>query len=380
MSKKHTSYKCKRCDTKIDFYSNVKKHINKKKICDKNIDVSTYSDDQLLVCTLLPYIDDVHCINNNDIEYLKDSNTIFNNKNKLIEILDDIDKKKIKVCKMCDTEFSKSTDLKKHIILNCFHKNYEENEPKLNINELLNNISTTVSKQPVANNVYIVSPDGKSSSFSAVATDGNPINLDNIPNICIPGFGNNGQPFNIIESIVKSIKENGSSDSVEIKEITCNTVRSGINNCDTTNNINIRIEIKNINNFEEIINVLRKTLTGLNLLTNDVIEEVLVNVKKVIQQKQLEYKKAMLSYLVYNMLEMKLQEEFGLLELLRNRLANDANDTHDDTHDTHDDAHDDAHDANNLKINTDYNSENEDFEIGEIKINEDYYKNGRFEY
>jgi hypothetical protein len=230
MSKQHTSYKCKRCNKDIDFYSSVKKHINKKKICEKYLDVIDYSDDQLLVCTLLPYINNIHIINDIELEHLKNSNIIFNNKDELLEILDCIDKQKIKSCKYCKTEYSKSCDLKKHIVLNCFHEHCKLNK---------NNTNT---------NTYIVSPDGKTSSFSAISTDGNPIDLVDIPNICIPGFGNNGEPFNVIESIINSIKDNDSNDSVEIKEITCNTVKSGINNCDTTNNINIRIEIKNIYN------------------------------------------------------------------------------------------------------------------------------------
>lgn len=374
MEKQHTSYKCKRCNKDIGFYSNIKKHINKKKICEKYLDAINYSDDQLLVCTLLPYINDIHTTNDSEIEHLKESNIIFENKDDLIEILDNIDKQKIKKCKFCKTQFIKSHDLKKHIILNCFHENN-----KLKIPD---------------NNKYTVSPDGKNSSFSAIATNGNPINLTSIPNICIPGFGNNNQPFNIIESIINSIKDNEDNDYVEIKEITCNTVRSGINNCDTTNNINIRIEIKNIYNYEEIINVLRKTLLGLNLLTNDVIEEVLVNIKKVIEQKQLEYKKAMLSYLISNMFEMKLQEELELLEYIRNKYIDGTNidsnvDSNVDSNidanvDSNVDSNVDTNKYTNKYTNKDTNKELiediDDFHIGEIKINEDYYNNGRFEY
>jgi len=81
-----------------------------------------YSEDQLLILTLLPYSNNIHIIDEKDIEHLKDSSYLYKNKDKLFNVIDNIDKNKLKECVFCSTKFSKITDLRKHILISCFHK------------------------------------------------------------------------------------------------------------------------------------------------------------------------------------------------------------------------------------------------------------------
>ena len=57
-----TTYLCKKCNLKTGHYADLKKHLYKKKQCAKNLEAIKYSDDQLLILTLLPYFNDKHLI------------------------------------------------------------------------------------------------------------------------------------------------------------------------------------------------------------------------------------------------------------------------------------------------------------------------------
>ena len=47
------TYLCKKCNLKTGHYNNLKKHLNNKKQCIKNLEAYKYSDDQILILTLL---------------------------------------------------------------------------------------------------------------------------------------------------------------------------------------------------------------------------------------------------------------------------------------------------------------------------------------
>lgn len=157
-----TSFICKRCNFNCYNYNDIKRHINKKKICQKkNLDSFNYSEDQLLILSMIPYYNDKHNIENIEIEYLKNSNKMNNKKKELFEILDEIDKKKIKKCKYCNNEFQKIIDLRKHIMIKCFYENIEENNGKdKNIEtNIINNNNCTINTQNqiqnITNNIYL---------------------------------------------------------------------------------------------------------------------------------------------------------------------------------------------------------------------------------
>ena len=74
------TYQCKRCNYKTNRFSNLVKHLNIKKQCTRNLESYKYSNDQILILSLLPYFKNVHTIKDNDIKYLKDYNNIIKNK------------------------------------------------------------------------------------------------------------------------------------------------------------------------------------------------------------------------------------------------------------------------------------------------------------
>lgn len=110
------NYLCKRCNYKTNKFCDIKKHIYKAKICDKDPRLYAYSNDQLFIASLLPCDEDTIF----DINNFKNIKNLLKNKEILFSILYEIDKKKNKICKYCSEEFNKVQDLKNHIIIQCF--------------------------------------------------------------------------------------------------------------------------------------------------------------------------------------------------------------------------------------------------------------------
>ena len=129
-----TSYLCKRCNFVCNNYNDIKRHINKKKMCPKkNLEAYGLSNDQLFILTLLPNNNNIDI---SEIEYLKNSTQLWNDRDKVINALYNIDKLKLKKCEYCNEEFSKVMDLKKHLLINCF---YNHIEVKKEINNIIIN-------------------------------------------------------------------------------------------------------------------------------------------------------------------------------------------------------------------------------------------------
>jgi hypothetical protein len=116
---KYICYRCNNFDT-IRF-TEIKNHILRKNPCNKKKELILLSEDQIFISTLMPYYNDIHSIDNKDIEYLEKSSIIYKNKNELFEEIINIEKNKLKKCKYCDEHFEHIMDLKKHIILRCFY-------------------------------------------------------------------------------------------------------------------------------------------------------------------------------------------------------------------------------------------------------------------
>jgi len=135
------NYKCKRCGLfETIYYSGIKKHCDRKKYCKKNINYINLSDDQILCLTLLPYYDNIHCIKLEDIKHLDKSNILDNNKRELFDLLNNIEKNKIKTCNYCNQKFNYITDLKKHVILHCFFNSLKKEVDKNNNIDSINNL------------------------------------------------------------------------------------------------------------------------------------------------------------------------------------------------------------------------------------------------
>ena len=79
-NRRMTYYKCKNCNYQCKIFSDMKKHINLKKMCIKQLNPGfEYSIDQIIVLSLIPYNDDgTQSINEN---MMKDIKYIYENKN-----------------------------------------------------------------------------------------------------------------------------------------------------------------------------------------------------------------------------------------------------------------------------------------------------------
>ena len=65
-------YKCKRCDNiETNNFTNLKKHLNRKNMCIKKKENFCYSNDQLLVYSLIPFQNDIQCISDTEIMHLQ---------------------------------------------------------------------------------------------------------------------------------------------------------------------------------------------------------------------------------------------------------------------------------------------------------------------
>lgn len=150
-----TSYKCKRCDYTSKYYNDIYRHINKKKICVKNLEAYNYSDEELFKLSLIPYFNNLQYI---DLNLIKNKNKNIVTKNNFIEILKNIDKQKLKECPLCNEKFNKIIDLKNHIVLIClslesnniilnnYNSNNINNTNNININNLtINNVNNPIS-------------------------------------------------------------------------------------------------------------------------------------------------------------------------------------------------------------------------------------------
>ena len=134
------NYKCKRCNFTSKYYNDLYRHINKRKICIKNLEAYSYSDEELFKLSLIPYFDNLQNIDINLLKNKNNNNIV--NKTKFLEILKDIDKNKIKECSFCNKKFTKIIELKNHLILECLSLDCENNNIILN-NNSNNNISNS---------------------------------------------------------------------------------------------------------------------------------------------------------------------------------------------------------------------------------------------
>lgn len=152
-------YICKNCNScKTDKFMNIIRHLKTRTKCERNKKVESleYSRDQLLVLTLLPYENNNHILSAHEIEELKSKNTLISKKNELFIIVEDINKKKLKVCIYCNKMCKNPIDLRKHLLLGCY---IEHNKDlPITTNNTINgsyNTNTTTNNTNITNNIPI---------------------------------------------------------------------------------------------------------------------------------------------------------------------------------------------------------------------------------
>ena len=153
-NRRMTYYKCKNCNYQCKIFSDMKKHINLKKMCVKQLNPGfEYSIDQIIILSLIPYNDDgTQSINENMI---KDIKYIYENRDELLNILNETDKIKKKECKYCCKKCNKIQDLRNHLLLECFPKEMSKGSNKkestLNYNIINNNTTTNILSNTINN-------------------------------------------------------------------------------------------------------------------------------------------------------------------------------------------------------------------------------------
>ena len=182
------SYICKRCTYKANNTSDLCDHFRKEELCTKNLESYTYSEDQLLILSFLPYKGKNHTVSEEEIDLLPKTDLLFNNLREYTDIVDEAYKSKCKTCRFCETKFDKIDEYRVHIIKECF---YDE-LLKRSINNIKNNNETnnneTITdnqpknqsnvKQNVKFNININDIHGNKISSSVHEGDEN-FNLDN---------------------------------------------------------------------------------------------------------------------------------------------------------------------------------------------------------
>lgn len=154
-----TLYLCKKCNYSTNHFNDLIRHMKKKYKCMKNIDAYRYSDDQLILLSLIPYTNNIHNINNDEIDYCKDSDLLYDNLSILLRLINEIDKLKLKKCMLCEEEKHKILDLRKHII-KCFYlkllSNKDSNTSDINIvGNNSNNINSNNGNNTIVNGINI---------------------------------------------------------------------------------------------------------------------------------------------------------------------------------------------------------------------------------
>jgi hypothetical protein len=145
-------YNCERCLYKSDKYANIVRHITKKIICKRIPESYKYSDDQILILTILPKYENNVIIKDEDLNKYEKSSILYKNKEELLNIIKDVNKNGAKNCKFCNKTFTKTDDVKRHIVIDCFIK--EINKKNINLSNHSNNInnSNNITNSNINNN------------------------------------------------------------------------------------------------------------------------------------------------------------------------------------------------------------------------------------
>lgn len=144
------NYICKRCNYTSKRLGDLKKHLNKKIICTKNPKSYGYTDEELIILSLIPYNNEIQ--ENNNIN-ICNKDVIIINKDELFDIITNIELNKKKVCDYCSKKFNTINNLKNHVLTNCRLKlslnkqninNGETSENTPNDNKIINNIQNNI--------------------------------------------------------------------------------------------------------------------------------------------------------------------------------------------------------------------------------------------
>jgi len=278
--------RCNQYDTYA--FKDLVRHLQKKNKCSKKLESYNYSDDQLLVMSLMPYHNNKHTIQNNEIEHLKTSNLLYNNLDNFLCEINKLYKGKNndKKCNFCNMNFSKLYDLKKHLIIHCYHKFLFSNEQNKNF---INNTTNIIGNSGIIGNNNIDNSITNNINQQNIYVEiKHPIQFDqfwDISNIDIKTkffiVFNNFMYTSLLEEIMKN-------------EINLNVIIDKNSNSGLVykNNIEEYIEMK----LKDIVNLTMEKLKNQLLeINNDIKDKVMKEVsdyyRKIITKKYIDYTK-----------------------------------------------------------------------------------------
>jgi len=271
-----TTYLCKKCNIRKKHYNDLKKHLYKKKQCSKNLNAFNYSDDQLLILTLLPYFDNIHCVDEKELENFKTSNNLFKNKDKLFNILEIIDKTKTKKCLYCDKEFSKNIELRKHILLSCFYNELEKNKNDISKTSTIINNNINIGNINNINNITNIYVNVKNPIPFDEDWDISQIDLEKKTNLLFSKI----MYTKLLEEILKN-------------DINLNVIIDKDNDSGMVykNDIDKYIQMKLKDIVDNSMDKLKKHLININEVSSDIcLDDCLLPSKNIIEKKHSEYK------------------------------------------------------------------------------------------
>jgi hypothetical protein len=282
------NYKCNRCCIfETQFYGDIKKHCNRKNPCKKINNKILYSDDYLLVLSLIPIHNNIEELSVNDIKHLETSNIIYNNKKELFEELDNIEKNKLKNCKYCNKEFEFIMDLKKHIIVNCFYNKLEGkrlNNEYIRTNSDINNSYNQCENISTQNNI---TNNTTNNIININLEIKNPIPFDN--NWDISKINNELKTDLIFSKVMyTSLLEEILKNEINLNVIIDNDQDSGIV---YKNDIDKYIQMKSKDIVENTMNKLNKQLLHFNKENTKSFEEIIDFSRKMINKKYIDFQK-----------------------------------------------------------------------------------------
>ena len=280
-----TTYICKKCDLKTINYCDIKKHLCNKNECSRNLFSYNYSDDQLLILTLLPYYKNNHIIEEKEIEHLKNENLIYKNKSKLLNILDNIDKNKLKKCTFCNQEFTKNLDLRKHILLSCFYEELNKKDSNLE-NIIINSNNTNTNSNNInSNNTNITNSNNVNNITNIYLEIKTPIPFDedwDISNIS----ENSRSGLLVSQFMYTKLLEEILSNEINLNIIIDKDDESGIV---YKNNDDKYISMKSKDIAKKTMDKLNKHLTEMNKADTSCYENYIVDSRRTIRKKYIDY-------------------------------------------------------------------------------------------
>jgi hypothetical protein len=274
----------------------LKRHLNKKTLCEKdNTLLTTMSDDQILLSSLFPSDKKYNLIDEDDMILLNNSDLLWNNRMKLFEIFNEIDR--TKKCGYCNTTFESMIHLRKHIITKCFYKellNDKISDQRENISQYLYNDNSIISntgtflsgnivKDNTINNnfnIYLdVDKTNKPIPFDE-AWDISKINEDVISGIITSKY--------MYTKLLKEILQN----EINLNVIMDKDSKTGLVYKDE---INKYIKMKSSEIVDNTMEKLKNQLLSLNEVNNTLFDEIKDFSRIMITKKYIDYVKNMIT-------------------------------------------------------------------------------------